>query len=961
MVSSLSILVKILKSRGKLFLLILLVVTLTTSIVVSVFSTSDYLAYMIVREEYSSLPVDIYARVNFYKNPSPNDCYDINQSIHQISYVIKDHFLFHATMTRLRLFDFSSGGNIYWGTGAPVIILGIDFRDSFWREQIEFIGDKDSYPLNKYMILIDEETARFGNINVGDIVNLYKSGRGIFFDHNLTVCGVFRIKNFLLTHLNRFAASPGYQGIFITNVETAEEILIKLQKPSMFTFHYYIWVNRDELINPWDEKLTMQRLANISNEVLEAINNACSEYAPMIRASINNLIKKAMEDFFPIMNRYRIQTFFATTLIIIFLVITNLITGELTYEARRKEIALLRIRGASPSNIYLISLLEWLVLGGVAGTTGFLLSSVTSLIILFIISPHLMNYYGFFLKLPKFVSNYLYTALIFSYLFSILTVIIPTRKVSGLNPINAIQEYIESEEITRGTINVRAALLILVIGLVSMIDLLHNLKPITSLVMYIHQVSFSILISICEAIYLIEVTIMPFLSPLLIGIGVLTIMVGLPDKVSGLFSRIIKPLLADASLIVIKNLGRKPTRTLFTLFLLTFAVITNVAIGAGTATIKARLIAEEKLRIGADIRVEIYRGGSLTMLNTTVIREIYSIPEAQLVIRCYIKRIRALLSTKTEAVTLIGIDPEYFHNPYFEPDYLLYITPRVAEILLEDLNALVNIGARKSNNLEMGDIINPVGLKEYFIIRSFYRFLPGIFEDPFEPQLSSRLYLVMNFSSSWQLFRKAFGYFIPDKVLLLIYAKKKTYINSIINRVREILDKYRVNGEISVFSGNVGESNEYSGAVVSFYETILSISSSLVLVIVAVVIIINTYERRRELALLQVRGFKKKLVYRILIGEGLLLITLSLLVGLPIAISMVISWSSGSTEILPFITLYLENYSGVYIPKNWPVIVFPITQITYLVLIFATVIIAYIASFTLLSKKTIPEEMRIYH
>ncbi|MHA1616627.1 MAG: FtsX-like permease family protein [Candidatus Njordarchaeales archaeon] len=963
------LLIKTLKSKFKLFTFILAIVILTTSMITSVFLVSDYLTYATAKETYSTLPVDIVTIIDFRSPPPPlSDYVNIYRVLMKKEYIIDAHFLYHSILFRVDMIDYTNGKIFRWEEAdVSAIILGINFSDPFWREQVELLNDS-TYPLENYEIIIDREFADFGNVSRGHIINFLSLDYDTTLPFNLTVTGKYVPGDFLLRHINDFAREAGYYGIFICNIETATKILEKLFTPYIYSFYYYIWVDRDLLINPWDEYTTLNRLSNLTSEILLTISSARVISSFSIR--ITNLLHIRMMEYYATVRKYRSQISFIVVLVIIFVAITNLISGELTSETRRREIGLLKIRGGNIRTLYLVFLMEWILLGILGGLFGFLLSPVTASVMVFAVSSYYASKYSIIEPFLRVFSSYFYTSIIFAIALSLFTVILPARRAAKLEPLEAIQDYVESEELTASTIDIRPAVVLLLIGGYFLVDFLLNMRIMNSLVKFAYNVGYSVLIDVVDILYFIEITIMPFLSPFLIAVGAIAIVVGLSDKLAKVFELIIKPFLKETTVTAVKNLSRRPTRTILVLFILAFTIISNITMGGGIATAKSHMITEARLAIGADIKVTIYSVRDLASLNRTIISTIYSINGVDIVIRSYIKHVEIYMLGLWQKITVIGIDPIYFTSPSFKNEYLVITknASRIAELLKENYS-IINMGAVKRNMLPINATISVgrvpgrrLSLIQYKLI-DYYFFLPGIFSDIFTPQIDESMYLVVGFDTFWNAFARIYFHLVPEELILLIHVSKGADPEAIAKKIQEKMNFYQLKGSVQVLENVIFNilNKEYSSALLSLYETSLLFSSTLVVLVVFIVITISIYERRRELALLRVRGFRKNLIAKLLIGEGLLAIIIALTISIPVSVLMVISWIGGSTKILPFIDIYLKTYSGIYYPPEWVLFVIPPYQIVYLTVILSSVILSYTIPFLILTRKPMPEEVRIHH
>lgn len=951
---------KLLKGKSKIIALSLILIMLSTSLVVSILLTADYLTYVSAKEKYLTLPVDYYATVTFANKPYQNQYKFIQTRLSGLKDVIDVHYMYDSTMYKVDIND-TAKNKVYRIEEIGSLIIGFDFSDAFWRQQI-ILENNSKYPTNFNEILLDAFLAEWMNISIGDQIRIKRYDAAREYEDNLTVVGYFRVGEFLNYHLKNIEEII-YQGVFVTNIETAMSVMGSLYTTPVFQFRYHVWVNRENIINAWDETITMKNINSLKLEISKILYGTQG----IFRVDVESPLQDTMKDYFESAREYGSQLVFIVVLVLVFVALATMIGGELSVETRRREFGLLKIRGGKASVLSRIVSIEWFIIGILGGVLGFVISPLVGYAITFIVSPSFATEYNFLVVMLPILEHYFIVSLAIGLALTILSVILPSRRVSQIKPLEAIREYIESEELSVRAINRKVNLGLVIIGGYFLGDFILGLPIINQILNFSRLSGFSILINLSEILYFIEITIMPLLAPFIMAMGLVNLVVSFSDQLAGVFRFIVKPLTGKGSIVAAKNFSRKPLRTSLIIFMLTFTIIANLTLGSGIATVKNHIVVDTKMRVGADIKVEIYSLRPFDFFNRTIITPITEKSGVKYVIRGFIETFSGpyLLGK----IHLIALDPLYFKMDYYKNAYLSGVTVDKAYNLLLNNYTIINYGAAKRYNLSINDVIyvrdpiHPSVTVVNYRIGGYYRFLPGVFQDMLAPQVESGIYAVITLDTIWRILEERYVVVVPDKTFLFIELDNGVSAEQVAASIRDLLTEYQIDGKVFILKDEIDRMlhKEFSGALLSLYETGLLFSSTLIALVVFVSITISIIERRRELALLRVRGFMRNMVSKMLLGEALLVVIISLVISIPLSILMISSWVSGTTMILPYLQKYLQVTGGVIYPPEWALFILPLDIISYLLAILVIFALSYIIPYRLISMKPLPEEVRIYH
>ena len=262
---SLILSLRMLKGRFKLLALSLVLIILASSLVIGIFLTTDYFIYTNAHEKYRTLQVDYIANTRFANRPTPITYDYLKSGLLDIEGVSDVHYLFDVPIYNIDILV-ETKNRTYRIEEIGLLLLGIDFNEPFWRDNIALVGNDSRYPTNKREVIVDYTIAQWMNLSVGDVLNITQYAKEIPLGFDLIVVGFFHARNFMTYHLTEVEKIIFY-GAFITDPETALDIVGTLYTTPLFYFRYFVWIHRDEIINPWDRRTTLKTLGDIEIEI----------------------------------------------------------------------------------------------------------------------------------------------------------------------------------------------------------------------------------------------------------------------------------------------------------------------------------------------------------------------------------------------------------------------------------------------------------------------------------------------------------------------------------------------------------------------------------------------------------------------------------------------------------------------------------------------------------------------
>ena len=682
---------------------------------------------------------------------------------------------------------------------------------------------------------------------------------------NATISAIIRFEGRLKSAINK--TYEPYQGfLFITSIEFAKTFLWIFEKHSYI--EYWVFINYDKVLNPWNMDQTIKNLRKIEIKIESTLN----KYYSYNFHIVNWLLFKLEE----LKERTEYLKFgFGLTILPIMLMafFFTLTANQILIFRRRREIGLLKVRGATNKQLFLSMLVESFIIGGVGGILGATAGYLTSMQLVKIFLEkttlpvkHVIN---------KFLPFYFQLGIGLGIIVSVLATYIPARKILKMRVQGLLEEYLE--ELEPQIKMSKKTKIFFLLGLLKVLETFLNISVAGIISGMTEPKNFAVFL-ILTVIFFVDLLLNP-LGPIFFIYGLIKIVTYYSVKLQIFFKSIVKPFLKDLSDIAVKNFSRKPVRTLKVMFLVSTVLVYGVAIVTipSLERHRARILAE--IECGADVSFQ----AGLIYNETEFMENISKIEGIKLVSRAIIMEFR--LEEIGRWTTLYIVDENYFNVSHIRNVYLEGITVKeaynnfksgenyclISRFLRDEYGYKVgeklNITAVTSENLTVNLELQVVGvLKVLPGLESIYRMRrdPIIVTSFGYLQKSSALQKLAEEPESRYYFIDLSENANNTEVIANL---KKRYEVGLITSLDQTVQKYLNDPLIEVFS--------ISYCNIEFFFALIIGTTNLSLIIVSSVL-----EREREIALLVVRGMSRKQVIKTVFGETLLMILIALLLGL---------------------------------------------------------------------------------
>jgi len=938
--------------RPALYIGSLLGIMFAILLISSALMTADYLGYTLLQESLKDVKVDL--DVTFY-NPTVTifeKHNDIAKRLKNISYVKSVDPVFFSMIVAKNITLNSTSINSLTKDLDSLCIIAIP--PNFTLPRMKVYGN-----LSGPGIIIGAKFAENHNISLGDVITLNIT--------NFEATGESYVFYFKVRAIISFEGALAdalkfiiYEEKFDPNyaiMETFDNFLQwNLTRELIYSedklrgrLHLIAMLDRESIINPWNPFQTAMAISNVGREVELVITDQMDIQGDFVVSL--PLLNKVSSVLF-IVSASRTAVTINSIPALLLGVVLALITNWILVNYRRREIGLLKVRGASSGFIGKFLLTEIATAGLAGGVVGSLLGYLVAQFLLNILFSDLIEIYPVASVIGKFWRNYLIGGSIAGFILGFLSAILPVRSISKLDVSKALMEYVEEIEIEEKL--PKWVWFSLGIGLYATIDLLLGMPTLRLL---IRIITTSIVLVLILFLLIIMYGLIIISGPFVFPYGASRVIAHYSSKLDRFFSAIVKPISGRLSYYAVRNFARKRARTARIIFLITLTITFGVYYGIAHATQENRIRIETQFYVGSDIHVDLYtpinyNSSKALVDNISNIEYVYE--------TC---RIGDLFLIGTPSISLVFIDPEYFNTSFFDPSYLEDSSVKEVLSKFDEKHVLLSINAKTYFGYKDGDQIY-VGT-EYgalnFTILGFMKFAPGISLGLTDLQTSqSPLHVFINLKEVAK--HEALKRIINMAGIRAILIKLKsnanvTLVKSCIEKVLTEIGLHENEYDIVSFIEELKKRSMYGVFSLQAFLAKIEFCLSLAIAIIGMILIsiMAVIERKREFALLRTRGANLREIISIVGGESLLITLISFSLGLLVALAY--SYGFLSSMMLGPVILSREY---VEYPKGYLVTI-PTYLLILMPIAFIIFVVAGIIPTFILTKKNLAEELRIHH
>jgi putative ABC transport system permease protein len=341
------------------------------------------------------------------------------------------------------------------------------------------------------------------------------------------------------------------------------------------SFYGEVWIDRTRFVNPYDLDATARNLLILERR----LNSIIFPYG-----YVANNIGPQLQDFQNRLGVQRVQYLLLSMPVLLLGIYLGVVGVDLSHAERRRELAVLKTRGAHPRQVVGLLLMEAFVGGLIATAIGLALGVGLSRFLLGVVNPYSGRpapYEAFILS-----TNTVFTVAILSVVLMASVAYRSAKRTAGLPIVETLRYYAPGETKIRYSPNLDIALISLSVLVYVLVAWRRN-APSDLWTFLLGFIPFILL---------------PFV-PLLLIVGITRLATRSTGKVYDLFSRAAKPFTKNLYYVIRRNLMRNPRRSANVAIIIALGLAFGVFSLTILATNQAHLERELRMNVGADMAV----------------------------------------------------------------------------------------------------------------------------------------------------------------------------------------------------------------------------------------------------------------------------------------------------------------------------------------------------------------------
>ncbi|HLB67575.1 MAG TPA: FtsX-like permease family protein [Thermoplasmata archaeon] len=558
---------------------------------------------------------------------------------------------------------------------ASTLAIDPDHLPSFIRDS----KVSGSLALPRGSVGLSRDLAAILEAGIGDsVLAVYQENETIRWEANLTVRAV--LDNSALVYGGTpqppYSQFPYYQyySLVVVHLRDVEWLLTQLNQSTAsgsISVNGEVWIDRAAYVNPYDIESTTRNLERIQRRLVGLLGTQVY--------NLQNNILSRIQDFSNRIAGQRIQFFIISTPVVLLGVYLGAVGVDLSHAERRRELAILKTRGARRGQLVGLLIMESVVGGIIAAAIGLALGVGVSRLLIGIVNPPTGSppAYGAF----NLTTDTILTISLLSILLMAAVTYRSAKRTAGLSIIETLRYYAPGE--TKIQYRPNIDIVLVAVGVLDYGLVLWRSTSPTSLWTFL--------------LGIVPFLLLPFV-PLMLIVGSTRLLTRGTGKVYDWFSHAAKPFVGDLYYVVRRNLVRNPRRSS------NVAIIIALGLAFGTFTLStlatqdAHTVREIRGQIGADMAVSPIDARLDLTPNLTTIPGVAGVA---------VLRYLPYVSVSFSYAAVYGIDPDsYFAVAQPESWYFPDQNPAHARDILATRNrTLVSQSFYDQAFVEVGDRI----------------------------------------------------------------------------------------------------------------------------------------------------------------------------------------------------------------------------------------------------------------
>ena len=833
----------------------------------------------------------------------------------------------------------SAYGNSLFGDPPEVLsylaVAGIE-PDSHayhgWLNRPASLGENETY--------IFSPSESVYNLTVGDILpvnfSVYNPStyRTIDVTYNLTYKGIATLNDEatqIITgfYYRSYNQAPYYGGMPVLIVDLNSTMLkinnvlrtINTSSTSV-TAELLFYIDRNALINPWDIQTSITNVRSLQSQISNKINTLG------VSAFVQNNLESALATLTISTLAIRFSLILVSMPVFFMAWYMGTTVSDVSFNLRRREIGLLSTKGFSSGQILRIFITQTLLLGVAGGLLGVLLG--------FVLNPIFTQFSTSLLDF-QLISSYTITlTVIFGALIAFLSTYSSAKKASRLNTVDALREYLPTEDAK--AYRKRTAWLAFILGGYKTIVFALGINMTAVLTQTVFTSGGNFIIALLGGLWMLIDVILTFIGPLLFFWGFTKILIQGSLKFQEVVTKL-ATFLGDLGTLATKNVRRNPARSAAVAFLIALIIGYAAQVTIQLASENDYAVRNIYYQVGADI--------SIPLISTT---------DSQTICDAITGNVSASIDSTTieyttttganigsYSMTLKAVQPAswpktaYYENEWFSG---ADITSAFNEMANNKNTILLDRAAAQYLDVEIGDNVTV----DSTVVR-----IVGFYGLP-------RTESIIGLPNQYQPYISI----IPQQLLADLDSAGTS---------ARILLKLKQGADGETVANNIRALNLNTGQISSFAEEYKKAQSNVIVygatdaqrlgVVFAVlaasvgtglVSVVSMKERSREAAMMSVKGLSYKQLLVMFLTENLAVVIFSTILGL--IIGLIAAYGSISSGNMLFASVSF----GSFIQRRF---ILPFGSALFLAGCFALVFASTIIPITIMTRKYVTELERM--
>jgi putative ABC transport system permease protein len=620
---------------------------------------------------------------------------------------------------------------------------------------------------------------------------------------------------------------------------------------------FQVWIDRNAVIDLGDIQGTLADLDFIGNR----IDRSVSTYGVYFSSSpLAGALQSVDSDISGMKS-----LFFGLSMPVVAIgAYLSLVGVDLGVSARRREVGILKSRGASNRQVFVSLFVESVVLGCIAGLLGLMFGVLVSRFLVGTAVTFSAGS-GSEASLTDLVigPSSVVTSVLLGILLMVVSAYRPLKRASKVDAAEALHYYVRGE--TKIEYKARWDFLALFFVCLSVFSVLTSQNPINIGRGYM-------LSSIFTLLWLAGIVMLPAM-PFLLSVSVVRLLTRGSRKLYSRFTRIVRPWTKELHYLVDKNIVRNPKRASNMCIIIALTLAFGLFISITMETTIGNRIQEIRSQIGSDVRITAYPdwNGTSSTVDLTVLDTVDSVDGVDSSARCYVLSFSLDDGSSYWGGSAAVFDPTAYADTVGLHDPWLGEGDRDKLALIEENGTtLVSESFAEYNYLLVGDILD-IRLTDALELSLE---VVGVIGDL--PGLSASIYVDIGTVS-----------FVPEawvtsSIMLFVDVHHGYDQSAVADEVAAICNEAgALVSSTEVYDELVAElmDDPTFGALSDFLYMEYALSFIIMCVGVGLVIFVTVSERERELACIMARGSSSSQMRKVLMGESLSLMSLGFVVG----------------------------------------------------------------------------------